>query len=151
MDWFLGQWLHFHLKAMLFFLWSDSWRVILSSVWCHLWPVLNFVHISDAEAEALILWPPDVKSWLIGKDPGAGKDWGQEEKQAADEIVGWHHWLNELKFDQTQGDSERQRIPEHCSSWGCKEFDTTKRLSMHAAQSQGRPYKNCFCLFVCLG
>ena len=125
MDWFLGQWLHFRLKAVLFSLWSDSWRVVLPSVWCHLWPVLKFIHISDAEAEALILWPPDVKRWFIGKDPDAGKDWEQEEKQAADEKVGWHHWLNGLKFEHTQGDSERQRILERCSSWGCKELDMT--------------------------
>ena len=50
---------------------------------------------TDTEAEAPILWPPDVKSWLIGKDPDAGKDWGQKEKGATeDETVGWHHQLN---------------------------------------------------------
>ena len=56
---------------------------------------------TDAEAETPILWPPDAKSWLIGKDPDAGKDWGQEEKGAAeDEMVGWHHWLNWHEFEQ---------------------------------------------------
>ena len=53
-----------------------------------------------AEAQSPILWPPDVKSWLIGKDPDAGKDWGQEEKgMTEDEMVGWHHWLNGLEFE----------------------------------------------------
>ena len=54
-----------------------------------------FTGRTDVEAETPILWPPDVKSWLIGKDPDAGKDWGQEEKGTTeDEMVGWHHWLN---------------------------------------------------------
>ena len=54
-----------------------------------------FTGRTDAEAEAPILWPPDSRSWLIGQDPDAGKDWGQEEKGVTeDEIVGWHHWLN---------------------------------------------------------
>ena len=54
-----------------------------------------FIGRTDVEAEAPILWPPDVKSWLIWKDPDAGKDWGQEEKgMTEDEVVGWHHWLN---------------------------------------------------------
>ena len=60
----------------------------------------------DAEAEAPILWPPDVKSQLIGKDPGDGKDWGQEEKGVIeDKRVGWYHWLNGHEVDQTLGDS----------------------------------------------
>ena len=59
-----------------------------------------------AEAEAPILWPPDAKSQLIGKDPDAGKDWGQKEKgEAEDEMIGWCHWLNGLEFEQTLGDS----------------------------------------------
>ena len=63
-----------------------------------------------AEAEVPILWPPDVKSWFIGKDPDAGKDWRQEEKGVTkDQIVGWHHWLNWHEFEQTQRDSEEQR------------------------------------------
>ena len=58
-----------------------------------------FVGRTDVEAETPILWPPDVKSWLIWKDHGAGKDWGQEEKgMTADEMVGWHHWLNGHEF-----------------------------------------------------
>ena len=55
---------------------------------------------TDAEAETLIFWPPDVKNWLIGKDSDAGKDWRQEEKQMTeDEVAGWHHWLNGHEFE----------------------------------------------------
>ena len=58
-----------------------------------------FIGRTDAEAETPILWPPHAKSWLIGKDPDAGKDWGQEEKgMTEDELAGWHHRLNGLKF-----------------------------------------------------
>ena len=59
-----------------------------------------FIGRTDAEAEALIHWPPDMKNWLIGKDPDAGKDWGQEEKETTeDEMVGWHHWLSGHEFE----------------------------------------------------
>ena len=69
-----------------------------------------FTERTDAEAEALILWPPDAKSWLIGKDPDAWKDWEQEEKEVSeDEVVGWHHWLNGHELEQIPGDSEGQR------------------------------------------
>ena len=54
---------------------------------------------TDVEAETPVLWPPDAKSWLILKDPDAGKDWGQVEKGTTeDEMVGWHHWLNGREF-----------------------------------------------------
>ena len=59
-----------------------------------------FIGRTDVEAEAPILWPPDVKNWLIGKDPDAGKDWRQEEKGMTEhEMVGWHHWLNGHEFE----------------------------------------------------
>ena len=59
-----------------------------------------FIGRTDAEAEAPILWPPDVKNWLIGKDPNAGKDWRWEEKgMIEDDMVGWHHWLNGHEFE----------------------------------------------------
>ena len=80
--------------------------------------------------DALTLWPHDVKSWLIRKDPDAGKDWGQEEKGMTEaEMVGWHHWFNGHEFEQTQGDSERQVSLACCSPWGCKESDTTEWLN----------------------
>ena len=76
---------------------------------------------TDAEAEVPIHWPLDAKSQLIGKDPDAGKDWGQEEKGATEyEMVGWHHWLNGHEFEQTPGDSEGQRSPACCSPWVTK-------------------------------
>ena len=71
----------------------------------------------------------DMKSWLIGKDPDAGKDWRQEKGATEDEMVGWHHRLNGLEFEQTVGDSEGQKSLMCCSSWGCKELDTNERLN----------------------
>ena len=80
----------------------------------------------DAEAEVPILWPPDMKSWLIGKDPEAGKDWGLEEKRATkDEMIGWSQWLSGHKFEQTSGDRKGQGRLSCCSPWGLKESDTT--------------------------
>ena len=74
-----------------------------------------FIGRPDAEAEAPILWPPDVKSWLTGKDLDAGKDWGRKEKRVTeDEMVGWHHQLNGHKFEQTLEDSEGQRSLAWC-------------------------------------
>ena len=68
-----------------------------------------YIGWTDAEALASVLWPPDVKSQLIGKDTDAGKDWRWEEKGTAeDEMVGWDHWLNGHEFEQTLGNSEGQ-------------------------------------------
>ena len=87
-----------------------------------------FIGRNDAEVEAPILWPLDVKSRLMGKDPDAGKDWGQEEKgMTEDEIVGWHHWLNGHEFEQTPGDGEGQGSLVCWSSSGHKESDTTEQ------------------------
>ena len=84
-----------------------------------------WIFIGRTEAEAPILWPPDEKSWLTGKDPDAGEDWGQEEKgMTEDEMVGWHHWLNGHEFEQTQIGSEGQGSLVCCSPWGHKESDT---------------------------
>ena len=79
---------------------------------------------SDAEVEAPILWPPDVKSWLTGKDSDAGKDWGQEEKGAAkNEMVRWHHQLNGPEPEQVPEDGEGRGSLVCCSPWSCKEFE----------------------------
>ena len=68
-----------------------------------------FIGRTDVEAETLILWPPDSKSWLIGKDTDAGKDWGQEEKgMTEDEVVGWHHWHNGHELGWTLGVGDGQ-------------------------------------------
>ena len=85
-----------------------------------------FIGRTDAEAEAPILWPPDVKSQLIGKNPDAGKYWKQEEKgMTEDQMVGWHHWLNEREFEQTPGDSEGQGSLVCYIPWDCEGLDTT--------------------------
>ena len=75
-----------------------------------------FIGRTDTEAETPVLWPPHAKSWLIGKDPDAGKDWNQVEKgMREDEMVGWHHWLNGHEFEQTPEDSGGQRSLERYS------------------------------------
>ena len=89
-----------------------------------------FIGRTDAEAEAPILWLPDAKSQLTGKDPDAGKGWGQEEKEAKeDKMVGWHHWLNRLELEPTIEDSEGQGSLACCSPWGPKEPHTTEQLN----------------------
>ena len=89
-----------------------------------------FIGRTDAEAETLILWPPDAKSWLIGKDTDAGKDWGQEEKGTTeDEMVGWHHWLDGHGLGWTLGVGDGQGGLACCSSWGHKESDMTEWLN----------------------
>ena len=89
-----------------------------------------FIGRTDAKAEAPIIWSLHTKSRLIGKDPDAGKDGGEEEKGVTeDEMVEWHHWLNEHAFEQTLGDSEGQGSLVYCSSWGCKESDMTEPLN----------------------
>ena len=89
-----------------------------------------FIVRTDAEAEAPMLWPPDEKSWLIGKDPDAGKDWRQEEKRMTeDEMVGWHHWLHGHEFEQALRVGDEQGSQACCSPLGGKESDTTERLN----------------------
>ena len=78
-----------------------------------------WIRRTDAEAEALILWPIDAKSLLMGKDLDAGKDWGQEKGQQ-DEMVGWHHWFSGHEFEQTLKESEVHGSLECCSPWVCK-------------------------------
>ena len=82
--------------------------------------------IGSTDAETPICQPPDAKSWLIGKDPDAGKDWRQKEKGVTeDEMVRWHHWVNGHDFEPTPGDSEGQGSLTCYSPWGHKELDTT--------------------------
>ena len=81
-----------------------------------------FIGMTDAEAEAPILWPPDAKSWLIAKDPDAAKVWRQEVEEATeDEMVGWHHRLDGHEFKQSPRDTEGQGSLACCSPWGHKE------------------------------
>ena len=88
-----------------------------------------FIGRTGVEAETPILWPPDAKSWLIRRDPDAGKDWRWEEKGTTeDEMAGWRHWLNEHGFGWTLGVDDGQGGLA-CGSWGHKESDTPERLS----------------------
>ena len=96
-----------------------------------------FIGRTDVEAETPILWPSDVKNWLLGKDPDAGKDWRQEEKgMTEDEMVGWHHQLNGHEFEQAPGVGDGQGGLACCSPWGHKDSDMTEwpnwtELSLH--------------------
>ena len=85
---------------------------------------------NDAKAEAPVLWPPHVKSWLIGRDSDTGRDWRQEEKGTTeDEMAGWHHWLNGRESEWTLGVGDGQGGLACCDSWSRKESDTTERLN----------------------
>ena len=90
----------------------------------------DFFGRNDAKAETPVLWPHHVKSWLIGKDSDAGRDWGQEEKGTTeDEMAGWHHWLDGRESEWTSGVGDGQGCLACCDSWGRKESDTTERLN----------------------
>ena len=100
-----------------------------------------FIGRTDVEAETPILWPPDAKSWLIWKDPHAGKDWGQEEKGTIeDKMVGWHQRLNGHGFGWTPGVGDGQGRLACCGSWGRKESDMTEWVNW-TEQNQCRRHK----------
>ena len=89
-----------------------------------------FIGQTDVEAETPILWPPDVKKWLIWKAPETGKDWGQEEKGTKeDEMARWHHWLDGRESEWTLGVGDGQGGLVCCGSWGCNESDATEQLN----------------------
>ena len=120
-----------HRRTDAFELWY--WRRLLRVAWTAEIKPTNakgyqpqiFIR-TDAEAEAPILWPPDVRSWLIGKDPDPGKGWRQNEKGVAeDEMVRWYHQLSGCEFEQTLRDSERQGRLACCSPWDLKRSDMT--------------------------
>ena len=90
----------------------------------------DFFGRNNAKAETLVLWLPHAKSWLIGKEFDAGKNWGQEKKRMTeDEMAGWHHWLDGRESEWTLGVGDGQRGLACCDSWGRKESDTTERLN----------------------
>ena len=96
-----------------------------------------FTGRTDAEAETPIVWPPDAKSWLAGKDPDAGKDWGQQEKgMTEDEMVGWDHRVYGHEFEQALGDGEGWWSLVCCSPWGCKELDTAECPTVETWQAR---------------
>jgi len=112
---------------------EDSWESLrlqgdpASPFWDQSWV---FFGRNDAEAETPVLWPSHAKSWLIGKDSDAGRDWGQEEKGTTeDEMAGWHHWLDGCEFGWTLGVGDGQGGLVCCNSWGHKELDTTEWLN----------------------
>ena len=105
-------------------------RISNQSILKEISPEYSLEGLTDAKAETLILWPPDVKNWLIWKDPDAGKDWKWEEKgMTVDEMVGWHHQLDEHESERALGVCERQGSLACCSPWGCKESETTEQLN----------------------
>ena len=116
---------------------EDSWESLgfckeIQPVHCKGDQPWDFFGRNDAKAETLVLWPPHAKSWLIGKDSNAGRDWGQEEKGTTeDEMAGWHHQLDGRGFEWTPGDGDGQGGLVCCDSWGRKESDTTERLKCH--------------------
>ena len=102
-------------SAFMFFIGDQPW---------------DFLGKNDAKAETPVLWPPHAKSWLIGKDSDAGRDWGQEEKGTTEEeMAGWHHWLDGRESEWTLGVGDGQGGLVCCSSWGHKESDTTEQLN----------------------
>ena len=98
---------------------------LINPKWNQLW-----IFIGRTDAEAPILWPLDAKSWLIWKDPDSGKDWKWKENgMTEDEMVGWHHQLNENEFEQALGVCEGQGSLVWCSQWSRKKSDTTEQLN----------------------
>ena len=90
----------------------------------------DFFGRNDSKAETPVLWPPHAKSWLIGKDSDAGRDWRQKEKGTTeDEMAGWHHWLDGRESEWIPGVGDGQGGLAFCDSWGPKESDTTERLN----------------------
>ena len=98
-----------------------------------------FTGRTDAEAETPVLWVPDVKNWLIGKDPDAGKDWKQEQKGMREDEIGWHHQLDRHEFEQALGFGDGQGSLACCSLWCHKELDTTEQLNWTEHNTNNSP------------
>ena len=100
-----------------------------------------FFERNDAKVETPVFWPSHAKSWLIGKDSGAGRDWEQEEKgMTEDEMAGWHHRLDGHEFEWTPGDDDGQEGLVCYDSWGRKESDTIERLILsHLIYDKNQP------------
>ena len=109
-----------------------------------------FIGRTDAEAETPILWPPDVKNWLIGKDPDSGKDWRQEEKgMTEDEMGGWPHWLNGHEFEQALGVGDGQGGLACCSPWGLRVgHDWATELNWDTLSASALFSSPCDCFFA---
>ena len=115
-----------HRRIDAFELWF--WRRLLRVLYCkEIQPVHSkgdqswvFIGRNDAKAETPILWPPHARSWLIGKDSDAGRDWRQEKGTTEDEMAEWHHWLDGRESEWTLGVGDGQGGLACCSSWGCR-------------------------------
>ena len=120
-----------HQRIDAFELWC--WRRLLRVPWTTILKEIQsciFIRKADIEAEVPILWPSDAKSWLLGKDPDAGKDWRQEEKgMTEDEMVGWHHQLDWHEIEQAPGVGDGQGSLACCSPQSCKNSDKTEWLN----------------------
>ena len=106
---------------------------------------------NDVKAEAPVLWPPHAKSWLIGKDSDAGRDWGLEKGTTEDEMAGWHHWLDGHEFGWTLGVGNGQEGLACCDSWGRKESDTTEQLNWTETNNIFVHISLLSCLIISLG
>ena len=146
MDVRVGLWRKLSTRVDAFELWC--WRRLLRVPWTERrsnqfhsegdqpWV---FFGRNDAIAETPVLWPPHGKSWLTGKDPDAGRDWGQEEKGGTeDEMAGWHHRPNGCEFEWTPGVADGQGGQACCDSWGCKESDMTEWLNWTEEKLRGK-------------
>ena len=103
----------------------------------------TYIGRNDAKAETPVIWPPHAKSWLIGKDSAAGRDWGQEEKGTTeDEMAGWHNWLDGRESGWTPGVGDGQGGLACCDSWGRKESDTTEWLIWSDLMKSNKNVKN---------
>ena len=174
-SWFIFKFL---FKAKILAILAKFWQTILSVFelrnWCFWTVVLDqtlespvdckeiqpvhpkgnqswiFIGRTDAEAETPILWPPDAKNWLIGKDPNAGTDWRKEEKRTTEgEIVGFHHRLNGHEFEQSLGVGDGQGSLACCSPWGGKESDMTERLNWTHWAYESESLVTQSCLTLC--
>ena len=145
---------------------AEGWRIDAFELWCwrrleslmdrkEIQPVHSkwdqswvFFGRNDAKAETPVLWPPHAKSWVIRKDPDAGRDWGQEEKgMTEDEMAGWHHWLDGHESEWTQGAGDGQGGLVCCDSWGRKESDTTERLNWTELSARYK-YWQLYCIII---
>jgi len=131
---------------------EDSWESLglqgdpTSPFWRR--SALGFLWREEVKAETPVLWPPHVKSWLIGKDSDAGRDWGQEEKGTTeDEMAGWHHWLDGRESGWTLGVGDGQGGLACCNSWGRKESDMTEQLIWSDGAAPGYCQVTYFLLF----
>ena len=137
MDMRVGLWRKLSTEELMFLncgVGEDSWESLglkeiqpVHSKGNQSWVLLGR---TDAKAETPVLWPPYAKSWLIGKDSDAGRDWGQKEKGVTeDEMAGWHHQLDGYESEWTPGVGDGQGGLACWDSWGRKESDTTERLN----------------------